>query len=138
MLREETYAELIWDSGRSVRGLVVVWSDIEERDEFQAWIFSVRHAQPHDYQLPPGLEALAHEAPWRGLFIASGPGRFRGGTQGPVTLMFRGRPCRAMALLGRTSTHPSMTADAADAVPNEGTVEYQLLGLPSGLDPRTV
>ena len=137
MLREETYADLIWDSGRAIRGLVVVWSGQDDREEFQAWLFSVRRAIPRFYELPPGMEALANGAPWRGLFIAGWPDRLKGGGQGPVTLIFRGIECRAMALQGRATTRPSVTA-WGPIERDEGSIEYQLLGLPTGVNPCTV
>ncbi len=133
MLREETYAELRWDSGRVIHGLVVVWAGVEDREEFQAWLFSVRHAIPRFYEMPPGLEALANGAPWRGLFIAGGADRFDGGGQGPVTLLFRGKHCRAMTLLGRATSRPPVTVEHDD-----GSTEYQLLGLPTGINPCTI
>lgn len=133
MLREETYAELRWDDGRAIRGLVVVWSGQDDREEFQAWLFSVRRAIPRFYELSPGMEALANGAPWRGLFIARWPDRFKGGTHGPVTLLFRGAECRAMLLEGRATSRPAVTAES-----DEGSIEYQLLGLPTGVNPCTV
>ena len=133
MLREETYAELSWDNGRTIKGLVVVWSPEDDADDFKAWLFSVRRSIPRFYQMPAGLEALANGAPWRGLFIAGGPDRLQGGGQGPVTLYFRDHKCRAMALQGRATTRPPLTDDH-----DQGSVEYQLLGLPTGLNPCTI
>ncbi len=134
MLREETYAELWWETGPAIKGLVVVWSGEEDREAFQAWLFSVRHAIPRFYEMPPGLEAMANGAPWRGLFIAGGPDRLNGGRpQGPVTLFFRGRECEAIALQGRMTTRPPVTLEH-----DVGSVEYQLLGLPSGLNPCAI
>ncbi len=133
MLREETYAELWWDSGPAVKGLVVVWSGEEDREAFHAWLFSVRGAIPRFYELPPGMEALANGAPWRGLFIAGGPDRYDGGRQGPATLLFRGAECRAIALSARATTRPPITVDN-----DQGSAEYQLLGLPTGINPCDV
>ncbi|MSQ31441.1 MAG: hypothetical protein EXR64_05390 [Dehalococcoidia bacterium] len=133
MLREETFAELLWDDGRAISGLIVVWSGEDDREEFQAWLLSVRRAIPRFYELPPGMEALANGAPWRGLFIAPWSERLKGGGQGPVTLLFRGFECRAISLQGRATTRPFVTA-ASD----EGSIEYQLLGLPTGVNPCTV
>lgn len=123
MLREETYAELQWDDGHTVRGLAVVWRGREDAQAFEGWLRSVRHAPPLHYRMPGGLESLAREAPWRGLLIAGSGARGTGGGQGPAVLLFRGREYRTMVLNARLAALPSVTESG------RFSVEFQVIGL---------